>query len=105
MNVLRPWTQTGERSPQSDIVFKAAKFIIFVAFCLLLTYLCFFVVMCNKFPVLLLRYCDLCVYNFRQLVGEFLESQFVNPTFIIEHPVIMSPLSKWYVVVYSLTTP
>ncbi|XP_019087544.1 PREDICTED: lysine--tRNA ligase, cytoplasmic-like [Camelina sativa] len=30
------------------------------------------------------------------LVGEFLEEMCVNPTFIINHPVIMSPLAKWH---------
>jgi hypothetical protein len=29
-----------------------------------------------------------------KLVGEFLETQCINPTFITEHPEIMSPLSK-----------
>lgn len=31
-----------------------------------------------------------------RLVGEFLEIQCVNPTFIIDHPRIMSPLAKWH---------
>ncbi|KAL1222426.1 Lysine--tRNA ligase, cytoplasmic [Cardamine amara subsp. amara] len=31
-----------------------------------------------------------------KLVGEFLEEMCVNPTFIINHPVIMSPLAKWH---------
>ncbi|XP_015756409.1 PREDICTED: lysine--tRNA ligase-like isoform X2 [Acropora digitifera] len=31
-----------------------------------------------------------------KLVGEFLEESCVNPTFIIDHPQIMSPLSKWH---------
>ena len=31
-----------------------------------------------------------------KLVGEFLEEQCVNPTFITDHPIIMSPLSKWH---------
>jgi len=31
-----------------------------------------------------------------KLVGEFIEVNCVNPTFIIEHPIIMSPLSKWH---------
>jgi lysyl-tRNA synthetase, class II len=29
-----------------------------------------------------------------QLVGHFLEDSFVNPTFLTDHPVIMSPLAK-----------
>ncbi|KAI6191710.1 Lysine--tRNA ligase [Aphelenchoides bicaudatus] len=31
-----------------------------------------------------------------KLVGEFLESTFVNPTFLTCHPQIMSPLAKWH---------
>jgi len=31
-----------------------------------------------------------------KLVGEFLEEQCVNPTFIMDHPEIMSPLAKWH---------
>jgi lysyl-tRNA synthetase class 2 len=31
-----------------------------------------------------------------KLVGEFLESTFINPTFLIGHPQIMSPLAKWH---------
>jgi lysyl-tRNA synthetase class 2 len=31
-----------------------------------------------------------------KLVGEYLESQCVNPTFILDHPEIMSPLSKYH---------
>ncbi len=31
-----------------------------------------------------------------KLVGEFLETQCVNPTFICDHPQIMSPLAKWH---------
>lgn len=31
-----------------------------------------------------------------KLVGEFLEESFVSPTFLIDHPQIMSPLSKWH---------
>ncbi|XP_071733610.1 lysine--tRNA ligase, cytoplasmic-like [Rutidosis leptorrhynchoides] len=31
-----------------------------------------------------------------KLVGHFLEDQCVNPTFIINHPEIMSPLAKWH---------
>lgn len=31
-----------------------------------------------------------------KLVGEFLEEQCLNPTFITDHPAMMSPLSKWH---------
>lgn len=31
-----------------------------------------------------------------KLVGEYLESQCINPTFICGHPEMMSPLAKWY---------
>ncbi|KAF9606141.1 hypothetical protein IFM89_023194 [Coptis chinensis] len=31
-----------------------------------------------------------------KLVGHFLEKTCVNPTFIINHPLIMSPLAKWH---------
>ena len=31
-----------------------------------------------------------------QLVGEFLEVNCINPTFIIDHPALMSPLAKTY---------
>lgn len=31
-----------------------------------------------------------------KLVGEFLENQCINPTFICDHPQIMSPLAKWH---------
>lgn len=31
-----------------------------------------------------------------KLVGHFLEPQCINPTFIINHPLIMSPLAKWH---------
>jgi hypothetical protein len=31
-----------------------------------------------------------------KLVGEYLEVQCINPTFICDHPQIMSPLAKWY---------
>ncbi len=30
-----------------------------------------------------------------KLVGEFLEEQCTNPTFICDHPQLMSPLAKW----------
>jgi len=38
-----------------------------------------------------------------KLVGEFLESKCLNPTYIIEHPTIMSPLSKWHRSIPGLT--
>ncbi|XP_013785145.1 lysine--tRNA ligase-like isoform X2 [Limulus polyphemus] len=38
-----------------------------------------------------------------KLVGEFLEEKFVNPTFLCDHPEIMSPLSKWHRSVKGLT--
>ena len=31
-----------------------------------------------------------------KLVGDFLEVKCLNPTFIINHPQIMSPLAKWH---------
>ena len=31
-----------------------------------------------------------------KLVGEFLEVTCINPTFICDHPQIMSPLAKWH---------
>ena len=31
-----------------------------------------------------------------KLVGEYLEPECINPTFITEHPQIMSPLAKWH---------
>lgn len=31
-----------------------------------------------------------------KMVGEFLESTFVNPTFLVGHPQVMSPLAKWH---------
>lgn len=31
-----------------------------------------------------------------KLVGEFLEEKCINPTFICDHPQIMSPLAKWH---------
>lgn len=39
-----------------------------------------------------------------QLVGECLEVTCINPTFICDHPQIMSPLAKWYVAETSLHT-
>jgi lysyl-tRNA synthetase class 2 len=38
-----------------------------------------------------------------KLVGEYLESKFVNPTFLIGHPQIMSPLAKWHRSIPGLT--
>ncbi|XP_043508628.1 lysine--tRNA ligase isoform X1 [Frieseomelitta varia] len=31
-----------------------------------------------------------------KLVGEFIEENCINPTFILDHPQIMSPLAKWH---------
>lgn len=31
-----------------------------------------------------------------KLVGTYLEEKCINPTFIINHPILMSPLSKWH---------
>jgi lysyl-tRNA synthetase class II len=36
-----------------------------------------------------------CVCGAVQLVGHFIEETCVNPTFITDHPQIMSPLAKW----------
>ncbi|KAI1716527.1 tRNA synthetases class II (D, K and n) domain-containing protein [Ditylenchus destructor] len=38
-----------------------------------------------------------------KLVGEFLENTFINPTFLVGHPQIMSPLAKWHRSVPGLT--
>ncbi|PRW20466.1 lysine--tRNA ligase isoform X2 isoform A [Chlorella sorokiniana] len=38
-----------------------------------------------------------------KLVGEFIESQCTNPTFICDHPQIMSPLAKWHRTLPGLT--
>lgn len=38
-----------------------------------------------------------------KLVGEYLESTFINPTFLIGHPQIMSPLAKWHRSIPGLT--
>lgn len=38
-----------------------------------------------------------------KLVGEFLEEKCVSPTFIINHPQIMSPLAKWHRSISGLT--
>lgn len=35
------------------------------------------------------------LFFFIKLVGEFLEVTCINPTFICDHPQIMSPLAKW----------
>ena len=42
----------------------------------------------------LLTYSRVCPLH-SQLVGEFVEVDCVNPTFICDHPQIMSPLAKW----------
>ncbi|XP_025404934.1 lysine--tRNA ligase isoform X2 [Sipha flava] len=38
-----------------------------------------------------------------KLVGEFLEEKCINPTFICDHPQVMSPLAKWHRSVAGLT--
>lgn len=38
-----------------------------------------------------------------QLVGEFLEEQCINPTFIVDHPQVMSPLAKYHRSISGLT--
>jgi len=38
-----------------------------------------------------------------KLVGEFLESQCISPTFILNHPQVMSPLAKWHRSIPGLT--
>uniref|UniRef100_H3B9Q4 Lysine--tRNA ligase n=1 Tax=Latimeria chalumnae TaxID=7897 RepID=H3B9Q4_LATCH len=38
-----------------------------------------------------------------KLVGEFVEVQCINPTFICDHPQVMSPLAKWHRSVKGLT--
>lgn len=38
-----------------------------------------------------------------KLVGEYIESQCVNPTFICDHPQIMSPLAKWHRTLQGMT--
>lgn len=38
-----------------------------------------------------------------KLVGDFLEEQCINPTFIMNHPQIMSPLAKWHRSIKGLT--
>lgn len=36
------------------------------------------------------------IWGHLQLVGHFLEETCVNPTFIVDHPQLMSPLAKWH---------
>jgi len=43
------------------------------------------------------KVCSLYVSCVVQLVGEFLEEKCISPTFIMNHPQIMSPLAKWWV--------
>lgn len=38
-----------------------------------------------------------------KLVGEYLEETCINPTYLIGHPQIMSPLAKWHRSVPGLT--
>lgn len=37
------------------------------------------------------------------MVGEFLEGNFISPTFLIGHPQVMSPLAKWHRSIPGLT--
>lgn len=36
-------------------------------------------------------------------MGEFLEEQCINPTFIVDHPQVMSPLAKYHRSISGLT--
>lgn len=36
-------------------------------------------------------------------MGEFIEDKIINPTYICEHPEVMSPLSKWHRSIKGLT--
>lgn len=38
-----------------------------------------------------------------KLVGEYIEEKCINPTYIIEHPQVMSPLAKWHRSIPGLT--
>lgn len=38
-----------------------------------------------------------------KLVGEFIEEECINPTYVIDHPQIMSPLAKWHRSIPGLT--
>ncbi|CAG9839031.1 unnamed protein product [Diabrotica balteata] len=38
-----------------------------------------------------------------KLIGDFIEEKSINPTFIIEHPQVMSPLAKWHRSIPGLT--
>jgi lysyl-tRNA synthetase class 2 len=38
-----------------------------------------------------------------KLVGDYLEATFINPTFLVGHPQIMSPLAKWHRSIPGLT--
>ena len=37
----------------------------------------------------------LVFFSILQLVGDFIEEKCISPTFIIDHPQVMSPLAKW----------
>ena len=52
-------------------------------------------------PTSLLLHCYFIASSL-QLVGEYLETQARNPTFITDHPAVMSPLAKWYVIDFVL---
>lgn len=55
----------------------------------------FLIEQCNKFNVDC-RPPQTIARLFDKLAGKFVESQCVNPTFVINHPLIMSPLAKWH---------
>ena len=42
------------------------------------------------------RLLDKVKYIFIKLIGEFIEPTCINPTFIIDHPQVMSPLAKYH---------
>lgn len=72
--------QTGAKFPKDMFTPEANKF-----FSDLCTHLC---IECSH-PRTTARLID-------KLVGHFIEPQCINPTMIMNHPLIMSPLSKWH---------
>jgi len=57
----------------------------------------------NKCTVLHSLLWKLMTHFLFQLVGEYLEDKCISPTFICDHPQIMSPLAKWHRSVQGLT--